>query len=154
HESGSRVVVLLADGMLRCAMYDSAAAFRSGWKRIFIEACKRKPARLRKHAWRVFVLGPAASSVIALTLAAGVAQTVVHAAGPGPMLLGAALAAAAAQGAVVAWVYRIGGAPIAAAALFPVGSAILARLLWEASADLRARRPITWAGREYVLEPR
>ena len=43
--------------MLRCSMYDTLPAFVEGWRRIFIDACKRKPSRLRKHGVRLLLVG-------------------------------------------------------------------------------------------------
>ena len=147
-----RGLVLLADGMLRCAMYDSAEAFREGWKRIFIEACKRKPSRLRKQGLRAVTVGIGIPVAQLAALIAGLAGI-----GPSPWpaaLVGCAISTVLVQAWALTSIYRMGGTPARYALYFPAGSWTVARILFAGARDLEARRPIRWAGREYILEPR
>jgi glycosyltransferase involved in cell wall biosynthesis len=154
NEAGGRGGVFLADGMLRCSMYDSLTAFRAGWKRIFIEACNRKPGRLRENAWRVLLGAVGLPVVQAVALVIGLVMALAFAHPLGFALGGAVLAGFVAQLATLVRIYRVCGAPLAATLFFPAGSWIVSRILFAAARDLRARRPIVWGGREYVLEPR
>lgn len=151
HRDGGQTSVVLAEGMLTCSMYDSLAAFQRGWKRIFIEACRRKPARLRKHAMRLFTLGIIApvTQIAAVAIAFAVDSPVLGAA-----LILAVLAGWIAQAAALILVYTLNGAPLWATLGYPIGCAITAQLMREGASDLDTRRPVVWGGREYVLEPR
>lgn len=153
-ENGGRGTVVLADGMLVCSMYTSLEAFKRGWKRIFIEACKRKPGRLRKNGWRLLANG------IALPLAQ-VATVVIGAVllAKGAPALGLAMIAVAAVGwlaqiVALRWIYASGGAPKRAAVLYPAGCWIVGRIMLNAARDLEKRRPVIWGGKQYVIEPR
>jgi hypothetical protein len=146
--------VFLADGMLRCSMYDSLASMRVGWKRIFIEACKRKPDRLRRNGSLTIAKGVAMPLAQAAALAVGSALAL-----GGAVSLGAWMIAIAGLGALFqAWslarAYRLCGAPIGSILFYPFGCWIVGRVMLEGASDLRRRRPIAWGGREYVLEPR
>lgn len=152
---GKRGGIFLADGMLRCSMYDRFDAFTLGWKRIFIEACKRNPKRLRKNAARVLVNGlglpivQIAAVVIGLVLLASGVDAPL-----GVALVLLAIVGTMTQIGVLGWIYRLNGAPAWAAALYPVGCFIVGRLMWDGVRDLVKRRPVPWAGRTYILEPR
>ncbi len=154
HEEGGRCGLLLADGMLRVSMYDSYSGFREGWKRIFIEACRRKPSRIRKQALRSVSIGTVlpALNIAAVGLGIGLLTTGFLWLGSATLLAGTA-ALISHQVALHA-AYRMGGSPVSTAWMHPIGSLIIARVLREAANDLEARRPIRWGGREYVLEPR
>ena len=153
HANGGTCGAFIADGMLVCSMYSSYAAFREGWKRIFIEACKRKPGRLRKNGWRSILIGIAwpVFQLGATAVGAGLLASL-------PVLGGALLAVVGVGLAIQVWTlgyaYGLGGTPRTAIFWFPIGSVMVGRILLEAAADLEARRPIQWGGRAYVLEPR
>ena len=51
-------------------------------------------------------------------------------------------------------IYGLCRAPRGAALLYPIGCWIVARIMLDGASDLAHRRPIPWAGRQYVLEPR
>ena len=140
-----------ADGMLRCSMYSSMAAFRNGWKRIFIEACNRKPARLRKNAVMTFALGIGTPLLFAGTALAGLLGMP---AAEGWALVGAGSAGLILQFGTLATLYRLSGAPAWAALFAPAGCFILGRVMLAGARDLLRRVPIRWAGKSYVLEPR
>ncbi|MCH7797194.1 MAG: glycosyltransferase [Planctomycetes bacterium] len=151
---GGRGSVLFADGMLMCSMYDSPAAFDAGWRRVFIEACARRPARLRKWSRRTLAFGAAMPvlQVAALITAAGLAS-----AGDPPLAIAMAatvLVGWAAQTAVLLRVYALARAPLRTILLYPLGCLIVGRILARAARDLELGRPIVWGRKEYVLEPR
>jgi len=150
---GGRGYIALADGMLRCAMYDSMSAFREGWKRIFIEACRCQVASLRRNAWRLLVSGPGILIAQLCTIVVGV---VFAAAGDlvlASVMLGAAAISLILQYAALAMIYRMGGTPIRAIWMYPLGCIGVARIFLDAASDLVNHRPIRWGGREYTLEP-
>lgn len=154
YAGSERVMVLLSEGLLRCAMYGSAEAFNRGWKRIFTEACRRRPSRLRKNAWLNVISGPMATCaqfgaiLTGIVLAMG-GKTSLDAIAP----LSIGLTSLGVQTITLAWLYRIGSIPMRAVLLYPLGCWQVGRILWEAARDLEARRPIQWGGRAYVLEP-
>ncbi|MCL4209093.1 MAG: glycosyltransferase [Phycisphaeraceae bacterium] len=146
--------VFLDGGMLVCAMYDSFPAFREGWKRIFIEACKRKPDRLRRVGGRLMV--NAVCDPVLRLAAAGMA---IHALAIGAVGWALALGIASGLGwllktGALSIVYRLGRSPGWAVLAQPWGAWHVARIMFEGARDLKARRPVRWGGREYVLEPR
>lgn len=158
HEMNGRLLTLLADGMLRCSMYDSMASFKTGWKRIFIEACNRSPRRLRRYGWRVFINGVAAPAVQLASLTTSITLLVRNDWWL-PTLAGASLGAIAVAGiltqaAALVRLYRLSAAPVRAAMLYPAGCWILSRILFDGARDLKTRRPVRWGGRQYILEPR
>ncbi len=151
---GGHSAVALADGMLICSMYESLAEFRQGWKRIFIEACSRKPARLRKWAARTLVIDVVLPLVQLATLASAPA---VAAAGEVPLALTMTLVVLTGwtfQGAVLWRFYTMGRAPRPAILLYPLGCLIVAGIMWSGARDLQRRRPVVWGGKRYVLTPR
>lgn len=152
--AGARQGIFMSDGLLRCSMYETFDAFLRGWRRIYIEACKRKPARLRKAAMRIWIAGvliPLGQiAALAFAIHAGLTGGFAYmAAALLTVLLGWSLQAVA-----VRTTYRLAGAPRWAAFFHCVGSAIVGRTLWMGAADLERRRPVKWGGREYILEPR
>ena len=56
HEKGYRLGVVDATRRMEVAMYDSAKAMRSGWTRIYIESCGRRPRRLVFAAIELFIV--------------------------------------------------------------------------------------------------
>lgn len=154
HHAGGSGAVYLADGMLEVSMYDSWPAFRTGWKRIFIESVKRSPRRLRKYALRLVVVG----GVLPMAQVFALIGAILHLAADRP-----AMAAATALPTVVAWpirrwtlrgCFRLAGADPALARWWHLGCLATASIMWEAARDLVHRTPVRWGGREYVLEPR
>ncbi len=151
---GGRGGVAFADGMLVCSMYETLAEFQAGWKRIFIEACDRSPARLRKWGRRTLAYG------VGLPLAqlgALGAAAALGGAGKGPLALALAatvLAAWAAQGAVLLRTCALNRAPRRSVLLHPAGCWIVGRILLSGARDLERGRPLVWGRREYVLRPR
>jgi hypothetical protein len=155
-ESGRAPGLFLADGLLRCGMYDSWTAFQGGWKRIYIEAAKRKVKRLNL-----------AAAVVATTGAGLPLAALANAAFSGWLLsgddesrragaIGLILAAGGlgALAAVLLTASRLARTSQWTVLGYPVGALLVARILREAAADLRHRVAVRWAGREYIREPR
>jgi GT2 family glycosyltransferase len=149
-----RTRVLLADGMLRCSMYETSEAFAEGWRRIFIDACKRKPSRLRKLGFRTLsggIIIPLAQ-VVALPL--GGWLIALGATSLGLLTLAVVLVGLAAQLIALLLIYPLAGAPRWATATFPIGCWIVGMILLRTARNLERRVPLTWGGRQYVPEPR
>lgn len=148
--AGSRGSIAVADGMMVVNMYPTLQAMRSGWKRIYIEACKRKAWRLRQHAIRIAAIGVAGPIAQLGALIAGLAV--------GGWIGAAAVIVVAigvlAQTVALGSIYRMSRSPLSGALLYPIGSAIVAKAFWDGASDLLSGRPIRWGGREYVLTPR
>ena len=154
-EAGGHGGLFIADGMLTCSMYDSLAALKTGWKRIFIEACKRKPQRLRKNAWRAMGIGLAIPLAQLVALLFGCLLLLWWSLPlMGLVLIGLSLAGSSVHLMSLLRIYGLCGAPRYAAILQPLGCWVIASVMFAAARDLKNRRPIVWAGREYVLEPR
>ena len=153
-EHGGRGGIVLADGMLRSEMYDSFNAFQNGWKRIFIGACKNKPGRLRKYAWRALFAALGVPMLWAATTAVGLALIAQGSILLGGAAIGIALASYAMQLIALGAGFHLGGVPRSTAVNYPAGSLIVAMIMLRAAADLEAGRPVVWGGRQYVLEPR
>ncbi len=151
---GGDTVVAFADGMLSCSMYESLAAFESGWKRIFIEACNRKPGRLRKWGWRTLAGGVLVPVVQVATLAGAAVAAML---GDPTLAAGMVLAVAvgvALQVTVLLRVARRTRAPFRTVLLYPLGSLVVGRVMLSAARDLQRGEPIVWGGKRYVLDPR
>lgn len=149
--AGRPAGIFLADGLLTCRMYDSWPAFRSGWKRIFIELSSRRADRLARYAWRPRLFGcllPLAATADAAMSAAG-APGFDRAAG-----LGVSLSALAVFLAAVGALYRLARTPLWTLPGYVVGSWLLGGILSSAARDVRRGHPIEWAGRTYVLTGR
>lgn len=149
---GGRIGVATAKELMGVSMYPSFDTMRRGWRRIFIEACHRSPARLRRYAFRA---AGSALLPIAIVLAAVFAA---HAWQLGELpqafaLASLAVAATAAQALALAAIYRSMGMPLSAMPWFAMGSLILANELRRGARDLEQRKPVRWGGRNYVLEP-
>jgi hypothetical protein len=154
HNEGCRGRVMFDDGMLTCTMYESLSEFKAGWKRIFVEACSRRPKRLRKEGVRILAHGTVLPIAQLATL--GLAPVV---AATGDVPLGLAMAATALAGWAVQvgtllGMYATGGVPRRAVWLYPLGCFIVGRIMLNAARDLRRGTPLVWGLRHYVLEPR
>jgi len=142
--------MLLADGMVRCRMYDDWAQFRKGWKRIYTESANREPKRLRRYAGRSRLLG------VGLPLAAGAGLVLAVALGDART---ATLAGLLCGGSLLVWtaglvsVYRSSGARTEDVLCYPVGAWLVGSIYREAWRDLVSGKPTSWGGREYVRTP-
>ncbi len=152
---GRRLAVLFADEMLEVSMYDSLAAFRSGWRRILIESCVRSVSRLRRNGVRILLNGalpPALVLLLALLVVLAIAWSSMT-----PVIGVAAAAAVLAlvvQTFALAKVYRRMGVGVLWTFGYPIAAAIVAVECFRGADDLSRRRPIRWGGREYVIAPR
>ncbi len=151
---GGRGGVAFADGMLVCSMYDTLAQFEAGWTRIFIEACARDPARLRKWGRRTLVYGVGVPLAQLGALAAAIPAWALGDVPLAVALAGTVLFGWAAQGAALLRIYTIGRCPRRSIPLYPLGCLIVGRVLLSGARDLERGRPLVWGRREYVLRPR
>jgi hypothetical protein len=132
-ERGMNAGVFIADGILRCRMYESWSEFTRGWKRIYTEASRRKQDRLFKRGWRkrltgsIMPVGSAASAIV------------------GGLALGASPDAT--MTAAAAWAFAGG-------ALGLLAYGLVAGIVLAAAKDLRTGAPTRWGGRSYVRESR
>lgn len=149
------VGVLVADGMVKCHMYRSWSAFVRGWTRIFTEAARQKPPRLRKSARRVLLSGvvlPAAAIVTALI---GAAMLATDTEAPFAWLaLGSGVAAILQTALTLLLIYRNQGARAIDIIAWPVGAWRVAAILRNAARDLEGGVATAWGGREYAREVR
>jgi len=153
-DGGMRNGLLLADGVLHCRMYGSWDAFQRGWKRIFIESARRRPARLRAWARRLIVTDVLLPISALMCLLLGVIE--LRADDQGSGWIGALLGTAA----LAAWlisigvIHRVQRSPMWTPILHPVGAWLTAKILRDAAGDLETGKGVTWAGRTYAREKR
>ena len=151
--------VAVSDGMLVVSMYDSWKAFQTGWKRIYIESCRRNPARMRKEALQLLVIVVAIPVIrTASVVLAAIALLDGHPmdAGTRAFAVGAlavGIAAPIIRLSTLAWIHRTASFPVWSALLFPGAAIAVARIFFDGARDLNARTPVRWGGREYLLEP-
>jgi glycosyltransferase involved in cell wall biosynthesis len=140
--------VFLAAGLFHCRMYANWLQFRSGWKRIYIEAANRKVRRLSLSASRIrwlgtifpaWMLGAGPFGALIIARDAGMGWTLLALWGVALLLWMGALARICAASRAPTWT----------APLHIVGAWLTANLLGEAANDLRSRRCTRWGGREY-----
>ena len=144
----------LDGGMLGCRMYDSYAALRRGWKRIFGEAGNRRPERLRKIARRVRLLGTVLPMLTLAALIVGIIyRRTQHHDLATAVTLAAAIAILTWLG-VIIWSFTLGRIPLISAFAFPIGSWIVGGIMNEAAADLEKGKPTEWGGMQIVREAR
>jgi glycosyltransferase involved in cell wall biosynthesis len=154
HHKDMRLGVFMADGLLRCRMYRNWPAFRRGWKRIYTEAVRRKPGRLRGFAWRLRLIG----SVMPLASALGfIAGPVVMKMGDRP--LGWALVLCGGAGAyafcgAIGRALRAQHAPAWLMVCYPAGAWLTASILADAARDLVQGAGTQWGGKNYTREIR
>ena len=146
HSEGGKVQVLFADGLLRCSMYPTFEAFKTGWKRIYIEASTRNINRLRRSAVLAIV-------VSILLPGVGVAGIIVGSLVSTP-LIWLSIVSLVSCSLVICWLYKINNAPMMYAIFAPLGGLVVAKLFLDAASMLQHRIPIRWGGREYILEPK
>ena len=145
-----RAGVYVASGVVRCRMYESWAAFRRGWKRIYTEAARRRPAKLRRAAGRMVIPGailPACAGIGVL----GSIVMFVHR----DLVLGSIALAMCTLGLLIFFgavglAYRLGGAPLWSVPGYPIGAILASRILKEAASDLIESRPTEWGGMKYA----
>ncbi|MCK4872545.1 MAG: glycosyltransferase [Phycisphaerales bacterium] len=147
NRAGVRMALAPAAGMLRCAMYDSYAAFRTGWKRIYIDCFNRRVRRMRKAVFRLRAVSFGFLATYAVTIAA-----IPLGDGLGAVIrLGILFAACLAA---FGPLYRIQHVRIWTVLTFPVTTLMVAGILAEAADDLQQGKTITWGGRSYTLTAR
>jgi glycosyltransferase involved in cell wall biosynthesis len=149
---GMRIGVIDATRRMEVAMYDSTAAMRAGWTRIFIETFHRSPRRLRRAASELLLLSVALPLAAAASLVLGVVHAFLGADDWLPLAASGAVALAAGV-AAVALIHQRQRAPASTVLLHPVAAAIVAWWLLDGARMLARRIPVRWGGRAYVLEP-
>ncbi|MEM7227768.1 MAG: glycosyltransferase family A protein [Planctomycetota bacterium] len=154
NNAGGKIGVLLADGMLKVSMYGSYEAFHAGWKRIFIEACNRRPNRLRKHGNRLFALGLFLPLLILFAIVCTITNVLVGDIVAAAAIFGLMALTVILQVVSLLRIYRLADAPLVSTLFYPAGCAMVGRIMRNAAADLESRTPVRWGGREYILEPR
>jgi len=157
-----RIHVLRAGRMLTCRMYPDPAAFERGWIRIFIEAAKRKPRRLR--AWSIGTAIRGFVQPLACMLGLGASAAIVafnFSAWPWVFGISGGISAFG----IIVWAGAIhrflvfGGVDrwwkrAAILLWWPVGSLEVAGMLRRAAFNIRGGVPTGWAGKSYVRPPR
>lgn len=148
--SGMRGGLLLADGMVRCRMYDTWDQFRRGWKRIYTESANRETRRLGRYAMRSWIIGVglplAGAAGLALALALGDRQTRVFASPVFAVSLAVWLIG-------LVSIYRGSGARAGDVLAHPVGAWLVGSIYREARRDLVRGTPTSWGGRDYLRAP-
>ena len=139
--------MLFADGLLRCSMYPTFEAFKTGWKRIYIEASTRNINRLRRSALLAVI-------VSVLLPAAGIAGIMIGQLVGSQTLFWSSIASLVACMFVICWLYKINSAPMFYAFFAPLGGLVVAKLFLDSASMLQNRTPIRWGGREYILDPK
>lgn len=149
---GGRWGAFIAGEMLRCRMYGDWAAFRRGWKRIFIDSVHRRPKKLRQHAALMRTVYIALPLVSLAALTVGVCMlTTTEQSGFVPWF-----AAISGGVGVVLWlaaltvIYAGQGASLLYVLTSPIGAWLASGILCEAAADLEQNRGVSWGGRVYT----
>ncbi len=146
--SSFRAGCFMADGLMRCQMYDSWPAFRRGWKRIYAEAARRYPAHLRRHARRVRVFG-SVLPIAAVTAVVVGASTLDRWPSLAQGALVAGAVALALMSVALGCVYRAQRISVFWGPMYPCGALLLSKIMHESASDLEENRPTEWAGRSY-----
>ncbi len=151
--NSGRSILVNADGMLKVSMYDSLHSLREGWKRIYVEIARRRPMRLRILGVRALMGGVIVPLLEVLTIVIGIVLL-----GRGDVLgftlgLCSAVPGLLLQVIALTWIYWLGRTPILGVLGFPIGSLIVAIVMFDGARDIAAGRPIRWGGRDYILEP-
>jgi len=141
--------LLMADGMLRCRMYSDFAAFRRGWKRIYIEGANRNPGRLRSSALRLTITGVILPLASMMAVLAGAAVRLQSGEAMGTVTAVAGLAALLIMFIALALAAALGSSRLEGILAYPLGAALVASILSEASSDLTKGKSTVWAGRSY-----
>jgi len=144
--------LLLADGVVRCRMYDTWAEFRRGWKRIYTESASRKPDRLAKAAlWLRITSALPVLAAVCFGLAWLVPWEDQPLAG---LSLGLPMLGLIPWAYALVRVQRGMHAPVWIIPIWPIGGWLIAGILAEAARDLRRGVPTRWGGRDYTREAR
>jgi glycosyltransferase involved in cell wall biosynthesis len=148
-----RLGIVDATRRMEVAMYDSLAAMRSGWTRIFIESRRRKPILLMQAAVEVFVVGVVFPIAAVLAILLGTQGMYRDDSGAFGLAAFGAMSLALAVSAI-AFLHHRQRAPLVGALAHPLAACVVAYWLLDGARMLRNRVPVRWGGREYVLEPR
>lgn len=139
--------IFLADDILVCRMYGTAAQFHRGWKRIFTEASNRKPARLLSAALILVFSASALPFLASFSIVFGLLR---HSGSPVEgWALAVGVVGLATYAGAMGLIARTARAPMATAAAMPLGSWLAAGLLLRAALDLLLGRQTLWGGMSY-----
>ncbi len=150
---GRKAGIFVADELLHVRMYESYAQFREGWRRIFIEACNRNPSRLFRYGLECIVVGAGVTIIALAAIGAGILGLALSDIPLGIAGVLTGLAALVCQQITLRRIFGLVGVPQIAALAYAYGSFAVTRIQWRAARDLRARKPVRWGGRNYVLKP-
>lgn len=148
-----RAGLFVADDMLHVRMYETYKQFRHGWRRIFIEAARRRPHKLRRYAMECALAGAGVFIASCTSIGCGI---VALRTGDDPLGwagIGCGAFALVSQQATLMHIFALIGVPRLGALLCTHGSIAVAGIMWQAARDLVAGKPVRWGGREYVLTP-
>lgn len=158
-----RVVVVDASSRMEVAMYETRAAMRSGWTRIFIESCNRMPKRLVLLGIELAAISIVLPLLAVFAATTGILATLGFAPLPvaaprsateAVILVSVGFTSLAMALAAAVLVHARQRAPIPWAIAHPLAAAQVVWWLLDGARMLWQRVPIRWGGREYVLEAR
>jgi hypothetical protein len=150
HDTG----LVLAGDLLLCRMYNTWAAFRRGWLRIFGECANRKPGRLREAAWRLRLTGSLLPIGGMLGLPAGIIACIALGGWFAAALTFLAVSGLTAYFGVVGYAARKSRIPLVYTPTFAIGSWIAAGIMLQAARDLDRGSPTHWGGKKYKRDVR
>ncbi len=139
--------LLLADGMVRCRMYDGWGEYVRGWKRIYTESANREVKRLRRYGVRTPLLcsvlplmsvGLVVASLIAGESGSGIGGVVVGGIGIVSWIMGIGL------------LHRMSKARMIDVPGALVGGVLTGWIFFAAARDLARGTPTRWGGRSYI----
>ncbi|MGI9013846.1 MAG: glycosyltransferase family 2 protein [Phycisphaerales bacterium] len=154
---GFRGCVAFDGGMLKSSMHESFAEFELGWQRIFIEAAKRKPQRLRRYARRLALITAGDVGVRYGLLTWLICDAIMRQGNLSTWwFLGLIVLLCNVTCKLLALKapYARQRLSLVSLLLQPIGAALVARVLSQSARALEQRTPVRWGGKEYVLEPR
>ncbi|MSR43967.1 MAG: glycosyltransferase [Phycisphaerales bacterium] len=153
HTMKRKAGLFIADDLLRVRMYETYGQFREGWKRIFIEASHRNPARLVRYGWECALVGTGVACFGLIGAMFGVIGWVIGDPPLGIVGVCAGCGALIIQQLVLRRIFQLIGVPKIAALAYPYAALVIARIQWSGAHDLRSGKPVRWGGRNYVLQP-
>jgi glycosyltransferase involved in cell wall biosynthesis len=148
-----RAGLFIADDMLHVRMYETYRQFRHGWRRIFIEAARRRPHKLQRYAAECVFAGAGVFIAAWLSIGLGVYGLRIGDAPLGWAGIGCGAFALFVQQATLMHIFALIGVPRIAALTCAHGSVAVAGIMWQAARDLVSGKPVRWGGRDYVLTP-
>ena len=141
--------VFMADGLVRCCMYETLAEFRKGWKRIYLESAYARASRLARDGYRLVCTGIVMPTLAIVCIGASI---VPMRAGDRPLTLAMQMVGWAAI-IIFLWtlgrVYKQQRLNPTWLAMYPIGAWIVSGILRDAARDARAKAATEWGGLVY-----